>query len=739
MTPRHELNGRSRWIVRAALVAYAATMILLLFLGSRAWAAGAAETVGFNETGRGGLFLATEDPDRLMIAPQVTARVDIDVSGPLARVTVAQTFTNPRDLWVEGLYTFPLPEKSAVDRLTMTVGERVTRGVIQQRDAAEATYRQAKAAGRRASLVSQERPNIFTTAVANIGPGETVTIEIEYQDTLRFDAGAFRLRFPMVVRPRYNPGQPATEVRPTGSGWAFDTTDVPDASRITPPIADPAGPAVNPLRLFVTLDAGFELAGIDSPSHRVDIERPDAGRALVALTDQWVPADRDFELVWRPAPGGEPTADLFTETRENDAYHLVMVMPTLADDAPGPALPREIVFILDKSGSMGGEAIRQAKAALGFALDRLAPDTRFNIIAYDNDAYPLFPAARTADPASLRAARRFLNGVDAGGGTEMAGALDLALDGAHDPGRLRQIVFVTDGAVGNEDALFAMISKRLGDSRLFTVGISSSPNAFFMAEAAEAGRGAYVYIARADEVAEKMSTLFAKITAPVLTDIQLAWPDGTPVETYPTKVPDLYRGEPVVVAARAPVGLAGRLTISGRRGGAPWSSGLAVGEASGSAGVAAIWARAKITDITRAARRDRDIPAEVTRQRIVDVALAHQLVSKHTSLVAVEDEIARPSEAVVASAGVPTNLPAGMDPAFAGRGVPGQASLQHTAPAAPPKVLRLKTSAAGTGQRVALPGTATDADLRLATGLLLLVIAGAGFIASRRLGGRVLA
>ena len=739
MMPFRNLEARSRRVIGYATLVYVFTVALLLAFAHTALAATEPAapaapqpaTVTAAALEAGGLFLATEDPTRLLPAPLQSSEVDISISGPLARVVVRQTYANPSNVWLEGIYTFPLPDKSAVDRLTMIVGERRIEGVIQEKEKARKTYEKAKREGRRASLVDQERPNIFTTQVANIGPGESITIEIQYQENLRFSDGGFSIRFPMVIRPRFNPGNPLVAEARSGTGWSWDTTEVPDASRITPHIIDPSMGPINPVQIKVTLDPGFPVGKISSPYHVIDVSRAADNRYDISLARGRVPANQDFVLNWRPAPRTMPTAGVFTEIRDGEAYHLLMIMPPsgkqLTGERVGIVHARETIFILDVSGSMAGPAIHQAKAALLLALGRLSPQDSFNVIAFSSGATPLFQDARPADPGNLAAARGFVKRLQADGGTNMASALQLALTGDNDLARLRQIIFITDGAVGNEEALFTMISQGLGASRLFTVGISSSPNSFFMSEAAEAGRGTYTFIGSSDEVAEKMSGLFRKLERPVLKDIAIDWPEGVSAERYPSAIPDLYDGEPLVLAFRTAEASGGAVNISGGATNGGWARSLSLTPNHINPGVAAIWARSKILDITRLARRSGQQNGDQTREKIVRVALSHQLISKYTSLVAVDDRVARPQANEMVSAAVPSNLPAGADPAFVtlkrsrAANAPVNSPTKSLAPPAPPS-LRIHRDALATGNSLPLPQTATPATQRFLAGILALLL-----------------
>lgn len=620
----------------------------------------------------GSLLLKTTLSGRYLAAPLLSTAVQMRVSGMSARVVVTQTFHNPSTQWVEGVYVFPLPENSAVDHLKMRIGEREIEGQIKEREAAKATYEKAKQAGQQAALVEQERPNIFTTSVANLGPGQDVKVVIEYQQVLNFDQGAYHLRFPMVVGPRYIPGtiantEAAAAAMPS-RGWAQNTDQVPDAARITPPVLRPlAGetePKIhNPLSLDIDLDAGFALAKLTSSYHQIDVVQQSDHQYHIRLNAGSVPANKDFELVWSPQPGATPQAAVFTEHHAGKTYALMMVMPPLPAELGQHRLPRETVFIVDTSGSMQGTSIDQAKQALLLALDRLQAGDTFNVIQFNSVTDSLFPQVVAADAAHIKRAKDYVRGLVATGGTEMFPALSAALQGQEAPGRVRQVIFLTDGAVGNEDELFKLIHERLGDRRLFTVGIGSAPNSYFMSKAAEFGRGSFTYIGKVQEVGEKMGTLFAKLESPVLTQLHVEFPRGTTAEMWPAKLPDLYSGEPLVFTAAIEGEVPAKtiITLSGLRGMTPWQANLALDAstpASTTASVHTLWARSKIQSLLDGIHSGAE--TEAVRKQVIEVALAHHLVSKYTSLVAVDVTPVRPAHAALSeNLPVATNLPEG--------------------------------------------------------------------------------
>jgi Ca-activated chloride channel family protein len=600
-----------------------------------------------------GLFLSN-GPGSFRQATRLSTDVSIDVTGIVAAVSVAQRFRNDSDDWVEGVYVFPLPDDAAVDELTMVIGERRIEGEIQEREQAKRTYERARAAGQQASLVEQERPNLFTTSVANIAPRQETVIEIGYQQSAEYDQGEFSLRFPMTLTPRFVPG--AGLQGGVASGLPLATTAVPDAVRITPPVLDPAGPLDNLAAIEVTLDAGAPLASLTSSSHET-LTGVSGNRYTLRPVNREVPMDRDFVVNWQFPPSRSPRALSFAESVDAESYVLLMFLPPPTSDL-ADATPRELIFIIDTSGSMGGTSIQQARAALHWGLDRLTAIDRFNVIAFSDAAYPLFrePVAMTL--RNLDEAHRFVNRLDANGGTNMAPALAAALAGPEAQGYLRQIVFITDGSVGNEAGLFQMIRTELGDSRLFTVGIGSAPNSHFMRKAAQFGRGTHLHIARPEEVEPGMRRLFDKIGHVALKQIELDWPAS--IETYPDRIPDLYRGEPVVVAARLGRQLTETMTIesTGTVGPYAWSQSIDVVPGT-SPGVASIWARRKIEALLD--RRLEGEPEASIRQDVVRVALAHGLLSPYTSLVAVDKTPEQTRSAALRREALGNLLPAGSD------------------------------------------------------------------------------
>ncbi|MGK9165087.1 marine proteobacterial sortase target protein [Inquilinus limosus] len=683
----------------------------------------------------GALLFRANEKGRYVEAPRLGTDVDLSVSGPTARARVTQVFQNPTDRWVEAVYVYPLPEDGAVDTLKMVVGDRIITGDIAPREEARRTYEAAKQAGQTAGLVEQERPNLFTTSVANVGPGETVLIQIEYQESVRQSGDRFSLRVPLVVAPRYSPAPVAQTVdfAPGQTGWGRTADPVPDRDRISPPVLDPREDApVNPVTLTVRLQAGFPIGEVVSANHAVDIETQGPDSRAITMKGP-VPANRDFELSWTPAAGAAPSVGLFRETVGGEDYVLAFVTP--------PALPqtedrrsRDVVFVIDNSGSMGGASMDQAKASLLYALGRLSPADRFNVVRFDDTLDVLFPDVVPADAEHLGEAKAFVSALEASGGTEMVPAMRAALTDRGDDGRarLRQVVFLTDGAIGNEQQLFDTIAGMRGRSRVFMVGIGSAPNTYLMSRAAELGRGSFTQIGAPEQVEERMRSLFEKLESPVVTSLSAGFSAGG-ADATPETLPDLYRGEPVVLAAKL-ASLSGTIEIKGMIGDRPWIVTLPVAQAAEGRGLSKLWARRRIADAEVAQTLGRITP-EQADQRILSLALQHHLVTRLTSLVAVDKTPRRVEGATLTRTDIPLNLPAGWDfdkvfgarpkPEFREAGLLLPAAARGEGPAAADKPAPVDD--------VVLPQTATDAELRIMAGLLLL-LAGLGLALARRTG-----
>lgn len=615
-----------------------------------------------------GLFIrsmdAVEAPYRP--APRLAQTIRIDIAGIVARGAVTQLFRNDSSSWVEARYRFPLPDDAAVDALRVKVGDRVVEGVIKEREEARVEYEAARKAGQTAALLDEERPNLFTVSLANIGPGEVIAVELEYQSTIRRDGDAYEYRMPLVVAPRYLPEMALSSIDHPALRAAI-ARQLEDAARLGFPI-DLARRS-NATALEIALDAGAPVASLESPSHELVVSRQDE-RYRIGLRLGAEPADRDMVLRWRTDRAAMPGATLFHERVGDTDYLLAMVQPPLDSAAMALDRPRDVTFIIDVSGSMHGPALDAARAALVEALAGLAPTDSFDVIAFSDRYFRLFGESRAAGHDAIQAALRFVNDLESEGGTEMARPLRAALTDIAQPGALRQIVFLTDGQVGNEDELFRTIEANLGDARLFTVSLGTAPNGWFLRKASELGAGDSLKIADVSEARDRMAAFYAGIETPVAVDLSFDTGNGAAPQLYPTRVPDLY-GARALIVPLAVQDWDGVLTVSGELGGAPWSLDLNRSDVRSAKGVAKLWAEGKVEAILDDIRRGA-LDEETGRLAVLDVALPHELATRYTSFVAVDREIRRPEGAPLREGDIPNNLPAGMA-AFAVGGLSGPA------------------------------------------------------------------
>jgi Ca-activated chloride channel homolog len=624
--PAHPARRRLALVVALALVALAP---------------GPARAEEEPVAGSGALAIRGPDGRPAGDCPLEHTDVRVEVAGFVARVRVVQIFRNPRPDPIEAIYTFPLSHRGAVDALWMRSEGREIRGEIHRREEALRRYEEARAAGRLASRLDQERPNVFTQSIANLMPGARVEIEIHYVETLEYEAGGFAFAFPTVVGPRFVPGTPTGR---SGTGWSPDTDRVPDASRITPAVAAQGTRAGHDLAIAVDLDAGVPILGLEAPLHELEVEHePGARRARVRLARRDEIPNRDFVLRWRVAADEVRSGWLAHRTGDDAGYVTFLFVPP-ARVAPRDAAPKELVFLIDRSGSQAGLPLAKAKETLLWILDHMDPRDTFQVIDFGSTANRLFERPERAGPAMKARARRYIEALEANGGTMMAEAVRAAAAEPTDPGRLRVVTFMTDGYVGNDLEVIDLVRELRGTSRWFVFGTGSSVNRFLVDEVARAGGGEAETVLLQDPGDAVARRFWQRIGAPVLTDVRLAFEGLEVADVLPAEVSDVWAERPLLVHARYRKPGRGRVVVEGFRGGAPFREAIDVvlpARERGNDALASIWARERVEELLRrdyAALQRQQFP-EPLREAVIEVALAHRLVTPFTSFVAVEDRV----------------------------------------------------------------------------------------------------
>ncbi len=582
------------------------------------------------------------------------------VSGFVASVRVTQRFVNPFDEKIEAIYVFPLPVDAAVSEFVMTIGERRIRGIVRERREAEQIYRDARAQGHVASLMTQERPNIFTQSVANIEPGKLIDIEVTYFNTLRHAGGEYELVFPMVVGPRFNPSCTTDGVGAVARGQTGSSGQQTEVSYLRP--EERSG---HDISLALDIDAGVSIETLDCPSHAVDVERPSPERATVRLGALDRIPNRDFVLRWRVA-GNRIKAGMMAHRDERGGFFSLMLFPP-DDLARLPRQPMEVVFVLDCSGSMSGEPLAKARHAIERALKRLREEDTFQIIRFSVAASQLGPQPLIATPANVGRGLAYLESLESNGGTMMIRGIRAALELPPDPLRQRVVAFMTDGFIGNELEIFAEVQGKIGDARIFSFGVGSSVNRYLLDGLARLGRGAVAYVGLDESSARAVDLFFERISHPALTDIELEWEGATASDVYPRRVPDLLVGRPVILTGRLDGledGRPIRVRVRGRAGDGEREFTVDAGTAADRhPAIPVVWARQRIAVLMDSlahpsTRESQDGIAEVTAS-IRHVALEHGLLSAFTAFVAV-DSLTRTAGDHGVTVQVPVPVPHGV-------------------------------------------------------------------------------
>jgi len=584
----------------------------------------------------GGCLRAVDkDGQDLGFCPLEHTDVQVEIAGFVARVTLTQTFGNPFEDPIEAVYAFPLSDRGAVDDMTMQVGDRTIRGIIKERGEARRIYEAARNAGQAASLLDQERPNIFTQSVANILPGDEIVITISYVEYLKYEEGQYEFAFPMVVGPRYIPGAPTG---PNG------TNQVPDAGRITPPVTPEGTRAGHDISLTVRLDAGMPIQDIASALHAIEMERPSDSQAVIRLEDLNEIPNRDFVLTYLVAADVIGDAVLTHTGAEGGFLTLVLQPPERIE--PEHITPKELIFVIDCSGSMRGFPIEKAKQTMRLCIEGMHPDDTFNLVSFAGGVGYCFEGPVANTKANRRQALGYLANLEGGGGTEMMRAIHAALGDQHDPERLRIVCFMTDGFIGNDMAILDAIQKNADTARVFSFGIGNGVNRFLLEGMGRVGRGAAEIVTLESDGDAAAQRFHDRVRSPILTDITVDFGDLPVEDVYPDPgaLPDLFAARPLVLKGRYAGSGEGVVTIRGNTAQGPFERAIPVtlpSDAPGHDVLAPLWARARIAWLMESdwlgAQQGRPDPA--VKAAVTELGLTFNLVTQYTSFVAVEERV----------------------------------------------------------------------------------------------------
>ncbi len=595
------------------------TVLIIAILLSSAIAQEELSSFARNTIGAGELLYRCENSE--VPLPVMDIDIQLNVVGPLISGSVRQRFRNPTDEVIEAVYLLPLPENAAVHTMEMCIGDRRIVSIVQEKAEARRTYEQARESGRRAALSAGERANLFTTSVANILPGEEITVELTWLGEAVFSDGVFSLAFPLTMTPRYIPPSQIPRA---------------DAALISPPFAPTDAPTYPTATIIINLDPGLPIEHIESLSHDMEITQ-NGDHWTVSPRGGAVQADRDILLSWSPVTGHGPWTSTFIEDREDGRYVLLMVVPDAADTSP--VVPTETLFVLDVSGSMQGPSIAMARQALVEAVDNLASDDRFNLMAFNSDSRLFRHGFLDATQQWKGLARQWIAGLNADGGTNLHPAILRAatqfLIAEAETGRDRRIVLITDAAIGNEAQLLTEVAGGLGDVSLHVVGVGSAPNRYLVEQLASLGGGLSGFVAAGANAGIQMSTFLTRINRPCLIGPSLEWENATPIESHPERLASLFPGELLLWSGRFQPGAEVKGRFLAQAGTRTMNQQLMPATTNDHEGIAVRWARQKITDLM--AEHFRGQPE--AQPGILATALRFGLITPFTSRVAVEYEV----------------------------------------------------------------------------------------------------
>jgi Ca-activated chloride channel homolog len=603
-------------------------MLLLLLFGSSVFAAGDRGIVVSN-------FGHMESAEGVL--PLRHTEVKAEVTGVVSSVRVTQHFVNPSKSPIEATYVFPLPEHAALYAMSMRIGERTIVAQLRPREEAQRIYREARSQGKRAGLLEQERPNVFTQSVANLMPGDEIEVELAYVEELTPRGGEYQFVFPMVVGPRYRAG-----------------------AEVTPPILRKGLRPGHDISVALHLSAGVPLVDPHSATHRFLVERESPSAATIRLADDDQIPNRDFVVRYRLG-GPQLQAALLANHDARGGHFLLMLQPRLemaADDIS----PKEYVFVVDTSGSMNGAPLEKARAAMRRCLRAMRPDDRFQVIRFASNAEQLAPRPIAPTAEAIAASLRWVDGTEGAGGTEFLPALDLALHAERDPERARIVLFMTDGYIGYEREVLRYLKANLRGANLFAVGIGASVNRYLIDGMARIGHGEPLVILEHDAAEPVIDRLFATVSRPALTNISIDWGNLPVSDVSPGEPPDLFAERPLVVSGRFHRGASGVVVVRGCRGGQPFEQALQVtlpDHGDGNPALGLLWARRALDDLDE--RYDfEDTERSAVKEHMTHLALSYGLASTFTSFVAVDSAIVNRAGAAK-RAPVPVALPSGVE------------------------------------------------------------------------------
>lgn len=596
-------------------------------------------------------LLAKGKDGELIPVPLQHSSFNVRVAGILAETHVRQAYANPFTAKIEAIYVFPLPDDAAVTDFIMVVGARKIRGLIREREDAQKIYEEAKRQGYVVAMLTEERPNVFTQKIANIEPGKQIAIDITYFNTVKYLNGEFELALPTVVGPPSNPANTTDGIDALPRGKGCRSPQAVAVEYLAP--NERSGHMID---ITVELDPQLPVENIASSSHEIATVALD-GRSRITLAARETVPNRDFILRWRPE--NKLLQAAFSTGVKGDERAFAMLLLPPADEKDLPRQPREMIFMIDRSVSMKGQPMAKVQEAMYGCLNGLNGGDTFQIVEFSGQASSFGTDPIPATEANIRRAIDYVSKLDGSGGTGIAAGFKLAFDIPHDPARLRIISIMTDGAIGDAGLVSAWVKNKLGDSRIFAIGIGTSVNRHMIESLAAVGHGAAAFITLNEDAGPVVGQFYRRAAYPALTGVSVDWGKLEVEDVFPKRIPDLFASRPVLITGRlkSAVPAGATLSVRGIRGGLPVSLEIPVAESTlPVSAVCHIWARHKIAQMLQ---ENTDERTESFRQTLVEFSVSHIVLCPYTAFLAAD--ASRVTEGIAGdSIKVPVPVPSGV-------------------------------------------------------------------------------
>ena len=588
-----------------------------------------------------GLFFIQDnefiEEKKIFEVPTLKTDVDIQVTGLLTTTKVKQYFINPTNSHTEAIYLFPLPDKAVVDKMKIKIGNRYIEGVIKEKIEAEEIYESAKKEGKKTSLVSSSRPNIFKTKLANIAPGEMIIIEISYENKLIQNSGQYNIRIPTTIIHRFDTSlfkkSNEDNIKELPNFIEYD----PD---IHSPINDSLDYTINPYTININLNAGFDIT-VPQSNDPIILNKINSSHYKISLKNGTIPSTKDFVISFKPITSNEPYIRLFAQETDQDLYIYGLINPQINLDNLKLNKESSITLIADVSGSMSGSSLRDMKKILLDLINSLPESFELNILAFDDNYTKLFNSPSKLTEKNKNKALKFVENLHSGGGTYMLGPVYDALVDTYTPNLDNQIIVFTDGAVGYETEMMALVHQYIGNKRLHIVGIGNAPNSYLMKGLSKAGRGTFIYVDGYNFI-EKSNELLYKINRPIIKNLHLVLPQKH--EILPIKFPNVIANEPISFFLKFPNSALKDLTkpiiLKGIHFSQPWKITIPVDDIQIGNNIKQLWAKEKIDEM-RFKNTIGYLDTTTFKKRATNLALENSIITQFTSLVAVDNQISR--------------------------------------------------------------------------------------------------